>query len=219
MPPAMSGPVLAAVAAHDFTAARGALVASVPGYHRGPTAMAAWGHGRLRRLLEAQVQLPPGWRRGGPAGSAAAGAAGLAGDAGVGGGGGGGRGEGGQEGLFIQCSSMGSFQQEWLLGEFGAALAAHSSSGRGQALGQGRAAPVGGEGRGGGGGGGGPGAGAGGGARTAAATFGGESKSTRGGRASSAVTMTRPARAYTRVSAAYPQHPAQTPNARIAPAP
>ncbi|KAG2424634.1 hypothetical protein HXX76_014359 [Chlamydomonas incerta] len=123
MPPAMAGPVLAAVVAADFSAARGALVASVPGYHRGAAAMAAWGHVRLRRLLEA-VPLPAGFRGGAAALGAAGGEGGGAGGGGGEGGGGQAGGEGAQEGLFIQCSSMGSFQQEWLVDEFGGALAA-----------------------------------------------------------------------------------------------
>ncbi|KXZ55436.1 hypothetical protein GPECTOR_3g86 [Gonium pectorale] len=115
MPQPMAGPLLDAIAAHDFSHARGSLVASVPGYHRGPQ-LSAFGHMRLRRLLEA-VQLPPGF------GAIADGGAGAAGAAGGGGGGGGGAAE--QEGLVIQCSSMGSFDQAWLIDQFGASLAAH----------------------------------------------------------------------------------------------
>ncbi|GIM16096.1 hypothetical protein Vretimale_18742, partial [Volvox reticuliferus] len=60
LPPTMERPVLDAIAAHDFSHARGALVASVPGYHRGAAAVHTYGHMRLRRLLE-QVPLPAGF--------------------------------------------------------------------------------------------------------------------------------------------------------------
>ncbi|GFR48145.1 hypothetical protein Agub_g9976, partial [Astrephomene gubernaculifera] len=59
LPASMSGPLQAAIAAHDFTHARGALVPSVPGYHRG-AAVQQYGHMRLRLLL-AGVELPPGF--------------------------------------------------------------------------------------------------------------------------------------------------------------
>ncbi|PNH10367.1 Tyrosyl-DNA phosphodiesterase 1 [Tetrabaena socialis] len=113
LPAALARAVLGAVAEHDFTYARGALVASVPGYHSDHNVHAN-GHMRLRRLL-AQVPLPPGFR-GSDQGVGAAAAAG---------GHGGGDAAAAMEGLVAQCSSMGSFDQAWLRDELGASLAAH----------------------------------------------------------------------------------------------
>ncbi|CAE8614921.1 unnamed protein product [Polarella glacialis] len=48
---------------YDFSAATGALVASVPGYHRGAS-VCEWGHMRLRRLLAQHVVLPTCWPSG-----------------------------------------------------------------------------------------------------------------------------------------------------------
>ncbi|GLC33895.1 hypothetical protein PLESTB_000815500 [Pleodorina starrii] len=120
LPSAMAGPVFEAIAAHDFSHARGALVASVPGYHRGTAAVQSYGHMRLRRLLE-RVPLPAGFQgssdgavtsAAAPPPAAAAAAAANSSPA-------------ASEGLIIQCSSMGSFDQEWLVDEMGASLAAH----------------------------------------------------------------------------------------------
>lgn len=44
--------------AYDFSTAAVALVASVPGYHRGAE-ISAWGHRRLRALLAAHAEAPP----------------------------------------------------------------------------------------------------------------------------------------------------------------
>ncbi|GLI60365.1 hypothetical protein VaNZ11_002490 [Volvox africanus] len=112
LPPSMERPVLDAIAAHDFSHARGVLVTSVPGYHRGATAVHSYGHMRLRRLLE-QVPLPAGFA-GSSSGNAAESRAAAADRSAV-----------PSEGLVIQCSSMGSFDQAWLVDELGASLAAH----------------------------------------------------------------------------------------------
>ncbi|GIL60588.1 hypothetical protein Vafri_15126 [Volvox africanus] len=112
LPPAMERPVLDAIASHDFSHARGVLVTSVPGYHRGAAAVHLYGHMRLRRLL-AQVPLPAGFA-GSSSGSTAESRAAAADPSAV-----------PCEGLVIQCSSMGSFDQAWLVDELGASLAAH----------------------------------------------------------------------------------------------
>eukprot|EP00887_Chlorella_sp_A99_P006577 scaffold3.g6577.t1 len=56
LPPADAARAAALVAAHDFSAARAALVASVPGTHAG-AAMRAWGHLRLREVLGREPEL------------------------------------------------------------------------------------------------------------------------------------------------------------------
>ncbi|KAG2496528.1 hypothetical protein HYH03_005352 [Edaphochlamys debaryana] len=193
MPRDMAAAVEAAITAHDFSSARGWLVASVPGYHTG-RAVHAWGHMRLRKLLNEHVALPPGFRgasaaaathpaaaaafasqaqpqpqpqpqpqsqplrgAGLPGGGSqvtpsstgrserASGSAGAGAGAGAAGGSGaaragaraagasaGGRGEAAEagagaevEGLVVQVSSMGSFDQRWLVDELGLSLGAH----------------------------------------------------------------------------------------------
>ncbi|EFJ50373.1 hypothetical protein VOLCADRAFT_88920 [Volvox carteri f. nagariensis] len=106
LPPAMANPLFEAIAMHDFSFARGTLVASVPGYHRGTAAVQSYGHMRLRRLLE-QVPLPSCFAAEGSSCGTASSSSAVP-----------------PEGLIIQCSSMGSFDQAWLVDEMGASLAA-----------------------------------------------------------------------------------------------
>ncbi|KAL4425897.1 hypothetical protein ABPG75_009913 [Micractinium tetrahymenae] len=58
LPPAVAREALQLVARHDFSAARGHLVASVPGRHTG-AALHAWGHMRVRAALQAEPPWPP----------------------------------------------------------------------------------------------------------------------------------------------------------------
>jgi len=69
---------------YDFSSAAGALVASVPGYHRGQE-LEEWGHMRLRRLLLQHAELPAGWPW-----------------------------PGAEEGVVCQFSSLGSLTPKWL---------------------------------------------------------------------------------------------------------
>ena len=69
---------------YDFSSASGALVASVPGYHKGQE-LEEWGHMRLRRLLLRHAELPAGWP-----------------------------GPGAEEGVVCQFSSLGSLTPKWL---------------------------------------------------------------------------------------------------------
>eukprot|EP00930_Biecheleria_cincta_P084365 TRINITY_DN73853_c0_g1_i1.p1 TRINITY_DN73853_c0_g1~~TRINITY_DN73853_c0_g1_i1.p1 ORF type:complete len:619 (-),score=98.63 TRINITY_DN73853_c0_g1_i1:37-1893(-) len=71
---------------YDFSSAAAAVVASVPGYHKGPE-LQDWGHMRLRHLLSRHVVLSTGWA---PTGSD------------------------GEQGIVCQCSSFGNFSQRWL---------------------------------------------------------------------------------------------------------
>jgi tyrosyl-DNA phosphodiesterase-1 len=107
LPPALAVQARARVAAHDFSAARGRLVASTPGdgggaAHHGP-ALRAYGLNKLRAALEAE-----------PGGFAPrfAGAP-----------------------LLAQYSSVGSTNPAWLLGQFVAALSAGRAAGAGAPLG------------------------------------------------------------------------------------
>mmetsp|Transcript_19267 Transcript_19267/g.33254 ORF Transcript_19267/g.33254 Transcript_19267/m.33254 type:complete len:467 (-) Transcript_19267:635-2035(-) len=72
------------VAHHDLSSARGALVASVPGFHFGPK-LNKYGHMRVRRLLSKEPLPGPDWRTASQ--------------------------------LVMQCSSMGSLSDKWLLQE------------------------------------------------------------------------------------------------------